>query len=432
MKLYPFQEAGRDHLAGQRVALLADEMGLGKTLQALRATEIDERSRVTVVCPAILVDEWHTGDSGFLTIGDVPRSVAVIGRKGTADPATSSVAICSYDRAAKPDVARLLADRAGHVIFDESHFLKEPESKRTLALLGEGSAADAAERVSFLTGTPAPNHAGELFMMLATAGRYSRSYPDFLLDFCTSRDTPFGPRITGYRDADGLRELLDGFMLRRTGAVELPPTERGEIVVEPRECGGAGVIAALRALEPMAAALIKRAAVVESFDDLDTPHVSTLRRLVGLAKADATADRAAALLDADPTNKLVLFCLHKQVMDHLCSRLRDFGHVLLAGGESDRARRAAKERFQTDSSCRVAVCQMKAAGTGLTLTAANHLWIVEPSWTPADNDQACKRIVRIGQRRATSIQFVTLATSIDRAVNATLRKKRQLIDEIIK
>ena len=74
---------------------------------------------------------------------------------------------------------------------------------------------------------------------------------------------------------------------------------------------------------------------------------------------------------------------------------------------------------------------MQASGPGLTLTAANHLWIVEPSWTPADNEQALKRIVRIGQTRKTFVNFITLDTSIDLAVNRVLRAKRQLIDEII-
>jgi SWI/SNF-related matrix-associated actin-dependent regulator 1 of chromatin subfamily A len=428
MKLFPFQEVGRDHLARNRIALLADEMGLGKTIQALRASE-EHTDRCTVICPAILAAEWREVS---LAEQDVPRAVAVVGERRGPDPATAGLAICSYDRAAKPEVAALLRSRGGHLILDESHYLKEPESKRTLAVLTDaGSIASEADRVSFLTGTPCPNHAGELFPMLATAGIWRGDYWSFLTNFCHVRETPFGPRVTGYRNAAGLRDMLGGFMLRRTNAVELPPTERGEIVVEPRDCGGEQIIRALRALDPLAASLIKRAATIESFDDLDTPHVATLRRLVGLAKVDATADRARALLEADPSNKLVLFCLHRQVMLHLLAKLRDFGPVLLAGGESDVARKAAKDSFQANPFTRVAVCQMKAAGTGLTLTAANHLWVVEPSWTPADNDQAVKRIVRIGQKRRTYINFVTLDTSIDRAVNAVLRRKRQLIDEIM-
>ena len=209
MNLFPFQELGRDHLAGQRVALLADDMGLGKSITAVRATEVEPADRVTVVCPAVMVDEWLSGESGFRLAGDVPRSVAVLGRKGP-DPATADVVLSSYDRAAKPEAAAMLAARGGHVIFDEAHALKEPESKRTLTLLGYNGPADNAAKVSFLTGTPAPNHAGELFGMLAAAGRYRGDYAAFLGEYCHTRSTPYGEKVTGYKNAAGLRALQGG------------------------------------------------------------------------------------------------------------------------------------------------------------------------------------------------------------------------------
>lgn len=430
-ELFPFQLIGAAHLNKGRARLLGDEMGLGKTPQALRASEARPDQRVTVICPAIMCAEWY---AEFWRWHQVPRTVAIAGPKpGWQD---AQFVICSYDRV-KGDVYESLRARRGtRLIFDEAQYLKNIESNRTINCLGEGASgkgglAAVADSINFLTGTPAPNDAGELYPFLTSCGVYDGTYWQFFREFCTYRLTEYGPRATGYKDAPRLKALLAQIMLRRTNAVELPPTDRGEIVVEPSECGGDAILPELRRLDAAAASTVRRAAELQDFSELDTPHLATLRRLIGLAKVSAVADRAAEILTADPTAKIVLFCIHRTVIEQLSERLRDFGPAVLAGGESDKARRDAKTRFQTAPDCRVAVCQMKAAGTGLTLTAANHLWIVEPSWTPADNDQAVKRIVRIGQTRRTSIQYVTLAGSVDEATNRVLRKKRQLIDLIL-
>lgn len=431
-ELFPFQLEGAAHLTGGRVRLLADEMGLGKTPQAIRASEHDPDQKITIVAPAIMVAEW------IEEIGrwhNVPRSIAIAGGKG--DLEAADVVISSYDRTTRPDTyAALMSRRAVHMICDEAHYLKEPSTKRTEAALGEnangdGGLASRAHRVSFLTGTPAPNDAAELYAMLATAQRYTAGYWDFVADFCVTRETLYGPKITGYKNAAGLRDLLAGFMLRRTNAVELPAAERGEIIIDPLECDDASVLDDLRRMDRAAAGQIAAAAEAGSFETLDTPHLATLRRLTGLAKTGPVCNRAAAVLEADPSAKIVLFFQHRTCIEVAAAKLNEFGTVTLAGGTADNLRKKLKDRFQQDPATRVAICQMKAAGAGLTLTAANHLWIVEPSWTPADNDQAIKRILRIGQTRKTSLQFVTLDTSIDRAVNGVLRKKRQLIDEII-
>lgn len=424
------------HLQGARVRLLADEMGLGKSAQAVRSTEDDPQRPVNVVCPAILAHNWK---AEFAKWADVPRSVAVIGERRGVDPEKADVVVASYDRARRPEVAALLTARrrGGAVLIgDEFHYCKEPGAARTQAVVGfdtdgEGGIARPASRISLLTGTPAPNVAAELYVPLRVAGLIDCSYWEFAGRVCYIRETMHGPKASGLKNPEYVRGLLDGFMLRRTAAVELPPTDYGEIVVEPRDVSGSSVLAELRRIEPVAAGVIRAAAAAEDFDGIDTPHVSTLRRLVGLAKVGAVVDRAGDLLTSDPTAKLVLFFYHRAAIDLACSGLRDFRLVQLVGGDTDTKRDRLVKQFQNDPETRVAVCQIRAAGTGLTLTAANHLWIVEPSWTPADNDQACKRIVRIGQTRKTSVAFVTLNNSIDLAVNNVLRRKRNLIDKIL-
>jgi SNF2 family DNA or RNA helicase len=381
----------------------------------------------------MLVREWY---QELIDWCEVPRSLAIVGAKNSPDPHTAGVTLCSYDRAARPEVFDMLRRRRNaQVICDEAHYLKGPEAKRSIAVLGDhitrGLASDAGQ-VSFLTGTPCPNNAGELFQMLRTAGRFDGTHHDFLLQFCKTRMTPYGLRVTGYKDAAGIRQMLEGFMLRRTNAVVLPPSTAGEIVLEPDAAADPEALATVRNVDPKVALMIKQAARLGNFDTIDTPHLATLRRAVGLAKAHATAKAAAELLTKDPAAKLVLFGIHRDVLVILFKQLENFSPIILAGGIPDKKRKASKDRFQSDYSCRVAICQMKAAGTGLTLTAANHLWIVEPSWSPAENEQARRRILRIGQKRETFINLITLANSIDTATAGVLLSKQQLIDEIYK
>lgn len=428
--LFPYQIEGARHLAGGRFRLLADDMGLGKSAQAICAADLLGAERVTVICPAVVASDWR---EAFETFGDVPRGLHVVGTKGPYGISNAGACVVSYDRAGRPDVAKALRARGGRLILDEAHYLKNLQAKRTRAVLSKHGIAGGFETADFLTGTPVPNHVGELYPMLRTAGRYVAKYHDFMRQFAVIRETPFGEKIVGHRNTEQLRQLLDGWMLRRLNQVVLPNSRRGELHVEPSECDPEHpVLQELRRLEPEAAAAVELAISAGDLNDLDTPHVATLRRLTGMAKVGAVARHAAELLQAHADAKLVLFCQHRAVMGYLRHALAEFGPVLIAGGEPEGRRTQAKAAFQSSPECRVCVCQMQAAATGITLTAANHLWIVEPSWVPSENDQAVKRIVRIGQTRETTIRFVTLINSIDETVNRILLRKRQLIDEIIK
>jgi SWI/SNF-related matrix-associated actin-dependent regulator 1 of chromatin subfamily A len=433
VKPYQYQLEGAAHLQGARVRLLADEMGLGKTMQAVLSAQ-DHGEPVTVLCPAIMCAEWQTEIAQWCqSLRSV--SVRVEGRKSAESISQAGYVVCSYDRAARPEVADALRKRRGHLICDEAHYLKTPDTKRTLAVLGlDGSRAIAtdASRVSFLTGTPLPNNASEMFPMVKTAGLYDGSHWDFLHEFCHIRNTMHGEKITGYKNPAGLRDLLSGFMLRRTNPVELPPTDYGEMLIEPDAAADPAALAAVSGVDAGTAQHIEKAAAQGNFDLLATPHLSTLRRAVGLAKAHAVAKAACELLTREPDAKIVLFGIHRDVLQILSNGTRDFHPVTIQGGATDKQRREYKDRFQTDPNTRVAVCQIKAAGTGITLTAANYLWLAESSWSPADNEQAFKRIIRIGQKRRTSLQYCSLNNSIDQAVTNVLRRKRSLIDEIMK
>jgi len=104
--------------------------------------------------------------------------------------------------------------------------------------------------------------------------------------------------------------------------------------------------------------------------------------------------------------------------------------VMITGATSEAQRVAAVQEFQNDPACKVFIGNVRAAGTGLTLTAAAEIVMFESSWTPAENAQALMRVHRIGQTRTVRGRFISLANSIDEVVVETVARKTSSISQI--
>lgn len=427
MQLFPHQRTGAQWLAGrQRFGLLADDMGIGKSAQAVAAADLLDEGRVTVVCPAIMCDAWR---ATFADFGDLPRDVSTAGAERLSGP-QQGVFVTSYERAQRPDVAATIADRGGVVVLDEAHYLKDPESKRSQGIFA--TLSGNKHRVHALTGTPIANHAGELFPLFRFAGLWSGDYMSFVRRYCVTRDTDYGFAVMAHRNVDELRQMLATVSLRRRHQVVLPPTDYKHITIPLGECDtGDDAFRQFRERAPTAARRVAGLVGAGNLNGLDDAETATVRRLVGCLKVLPCAHRIGDVLDRDPTNKVVVFCIHSAPLALLSTVLESYGVVEFTGDTPKKKTGELVARFQTDPACRVALCQMKAAGVGITLTAANYLIVVERPWSPADEDQATRRIIRIGQTRPTFVRYVSLEDSIDQAVNTVLQRKARLIDEII-
>lgn len=430
-QLYPFQEQGAAWIADKRHALLADEMGLGKSAQIIRA--LGDR-RALIVAPAIVCRGWVRE---FEKFAPGKRAAAYVASSRAPIPDHRHV-VTSYGIATtrKEELRRLGFDV---LALDEAHSVKDPTSMRTRAILapianGLHSLASGCGELWLATGTPMPNHPGELWPFLKAAGRVTGRYSEYLDRFCDVRETPFGSKITGAKNVPELRHLLEGVRLRRLKRdvlKELPPLTVGTISVSATEIRADNpVLPYLREHEPAAAETILDAIESKNWRLAAVPHIATVRRYVGLAKIRSVARLVQLELD-HCYEKIVLFCLHSEVISSLAKSLADYGVVTLEGGQSGAARDASIVAFQNDPRVRVAVCQIRAAGAGITLTAANRLLIVEPSWSPADNLQAMMRVHRIGQFLPTLVSYVSLDTSSDIQVAAAIARKTATESAII-
>ena len=419
--LYGYQQTGAEWLAGRKHALLADEMGLGKSAQAIAACRAADARHVLVVCPASVVENWRREFARFW-------------------PGFGRFGVISYDKAVRGVFTMLgervdLAPPGATLILDEAHYLKSHTAKRTKAIFGEkcdgvGGLVERADRVILLSGTPMPNHPAELWPALralwpeqitGTSGK-PYAYWQFVSKFCKTKDNGFGIQIVGAKNHDLLREKLEPVMLRRLKADVLP--DLPEITFDPLFVEGSVGIAGPEA------DLVREALEAHGVEGLKriAPHVATLRRLTGMAKVEPVVEWVKEWLDGCD-RKIVLFAHHREVIAELFNTIGTADAVVVAGSTSDR--QAAVDEFQNDPACRVFIGQNTAAGTGITLTAASDLLLVEPSWVPSDNAQIAGRIHRISQGRGCQVRFVTLAGSIDEQIGKALARKAADISAIL-
>lgn len=435
--LFPFQLAGVDWLKTRRFGLLADEMGLGKTVQAIRAFEELGLNRVLVICPAVArmnwkieFERWSKKSPKFF----VPTQI-----RERLTPYSLDSVICSFEYASRSDG---LKDHAFDlIVIDEVHFLKSIEARRARLILGKDGLVHKTKRTWVLSGTPAPNHAGELWTLLYVFGVTRLQYTAFIETYCETVYGPRGLQILGTKRAKipELKTLLQNFMKRRLKKdvlKDLPPIFMSEIAVEPGTVVMSETLTAeLKSKIAKETALVQEIllksenpmAVLEGLAD----SVSTLRRYIGLQKVGPAVEMVKGELEMGLYSKIVIFAVHREVVLQLIQGLKAFNPVAIYGGISPEVRQENVRRFQTDPKVQVFVGNILAAGTNLTLTAAHQVLVVEPDWVPGNNAQAVMRCHRIGQENTVYARFMVLGdNSLDGKVTRVLRKKTKELTEI--
>jgi SWI/SNF-related matrix-associated actin-dependent regulator of chromatin subfamily A-like protein 1 len=399
-QLYPHQQTGVRFLRGRTRAYLADDMGLGKNIQTAVALRSVEARRTLVVSPASVVENWQEEMSEWGPEGSEHRYLSY------------DMLVRRQDDAFrwKPDV----------VVLDEAHYCKSPSAKRTRVALRIAATAD---RAYLLSGTPMPNHPGELYPVIRMLWPYVlddfgiRTHQQWLETFCLLRPTLYGPKPYAVRpeNAGRLKAHLDKFMLRRKlreVALDLP-----DLRVD------------LQWL-PKTDALTAELENLGYDSDDEEAYTSTLRRLLGEAKAPIIARQIAEELDDGQYKKIVVLYHHKDVGKELRIRLQKYGVARFDGSTSGGDRARAIQWFQTDPNCRVFLAQQTAAREGITLTAATEIVLAEPDWVPDMNAQAIKRIHRIGQGHPCRARIFAVRDTLDAAIMRGIHQKVRMQETV--
>jgi superfamily II DNA or RNA helicase len=396
--------------------LLADDMGLGKTLQTLCVLE----SPALVVCPASVLFNWADELQRFRPN---LRVNSYHGTNRKLDPA-ADVTITTYGTM-RVDVQALCAIKWDSVVLDEAQSIKNPDSQVARAAYQ----LPARFRLA-LTGTPVENRLTDLWSLFHFI---NRGFLGGLHDFEEQVQKPISE---GDREAaNRLRTRIKPFVLRRMKrevAKELPPRtdvvlrctldvdERAsyesiraatqEEIVAALSAGG-NVLAALEALLRLRQACCHRGLL----PGIKAERSSKLDLLMETLE-EALSEGHKALVFSQWTSLLNL------VEPYLHERGVKFER--LDGSTADRG--AVVKRFQDDASVSVMLLSLKAGGTGLNLTAADHVFLLDPWWNPAAEDQAADRAHRIGQDRPVLVHRLIANDSVEERILALQERKRAL------
>lgn len=440
MQLYPFQEIGSMFLAGRQRAMLADTMGLGKTAQAIRAADLVGASRILVICPASVRFNWHREFQRFSNRVHIYK--IILAKRDKPDP--NGVTIISYELATSPGMRQILMDMFFDVlILDESHFLKSRTAKRTEAIYGwkctgETGIMSRATHVWALTGTPTPNHPGEIFSILRAFGIWKKNYYSFENRFCKVIQGDYGPVVVGMQNVDELKTLVKPIMIRRKVEdvmTDLPPITFADLVLDAHGISHADDVADWEKAEKSHEAEKLRTRIQEAADennlDLSNLHLPTLRRLTGLAKVRPVCELVMRELDSG-LDKIVIFGEHRDVLEGVRQTLFKYGAQVIYGGNSAEVKQQRLDKFVNIWKYRVLVGHNSVLGTGvdgLQKVCCNAISI-EASWNPSVNLQAAGRLRRSGQSRPVLFRFASLADSLDEHVQKIIRRKTQMIAQV--
>lgn len=405
--------------------MLACEMGLGKTLISLWWwKKTPEAHPGLVVCPASVKYVWE--HECVKNIG--VRPCIVEGRKPWALDAETKIVIVNYD-VLRHWLPVLMEFGFQSIFVDEIHYAKNSSSKRSKAVR---KLAKKIPHVVGISGTPLLNRPIELFptlQMLRPDVFQSRF--KFANAYCKPRWTPWGWKFDGASRLPDLHRLIEHTcMIRRLKADVLPELPAKIRRVLPLSLSDEGeyrhaVNDFIEWLSEKSPAKVSAARQAETLVKL-----GYLKRLAARLKLRGVVDWANKWLESYPDEKIVLFAVHRKMIEALQRRV-EAESVVVDGSIAGRRRKESVDRFQQDDNVRVLIGNIQAAGVGITLTAASTLAFAELDWVPSNHTQAEDRIHRIGQTRQSWIWYLVAAGTIEEDLCAILEKKQRVVGSIL-
>jgi non-specific serine/threonine protein kinase len=442
--LRPYQESGFQWLNYLREVkwggILADDMGLGKTIQALsflhHLKQVNGSLRALVVCPTTLLFNWQNEIVKF-----TPGLTYYVhhGSTRTRDflrKTDIDIIITTYGTL-RSDIRQLVELSFDYVVLDESQAIKNPSSKVTRA----AGLLKAANRLC-LSGTPLQNNTFDIFaqMNFLNPGMLG-TVEMFKQEFSIPIDK-FGEK----EQKDHLRKLLYPFILRRTKeqvARDLPEKQEMVLFCEMGEEQRKIYEAYRNDYRDRILGIVDEQGIQKS----------QLTILQGLMKLRQICDSPAIVKEEEryPNHSVKLEELGREITENISNhkalvfsqflgmlalikeKMKELGvsYEYFDGSSTVAERERAIRRFQEDDTCRVFLISLKAGGVGLNLTAADYVYIVDPWWNPAVEQQAIDRTHRIGQTKNIFAYRMICNDTVEDKILKLQERKRSLARDLI-
>ena len=418
------QKEAIQKLVENKKFILADDMGLGKTTSTIIAALESGSKKVLIICPATLKINWKREIENY---SDKTIYIAE-GKNFNTDAdfvITNYDIIKNFHDPKKKDDSQVLASKFDLVIVDEAHYIKNATAQRTKLI---NDIVKNTERLWLLTGTPMTSRPIDYFNLLSIIDSpVAKNWIAYAIRYCQGYQFNVGGRkvwnVTGASNLEELRDRTIGLTLRRLkeNVLDLP-----DKIITP-------VYLRLKSKE-------YEEVMGEYYDWYDKnpeesksltvqfSKLTKVRQIIADEKIAQTIELAENILEQD--KKVIIFC---NFTDSLNKITEHFGKaaVKLDGSMSKPERQYSVDQFQDNPKVKVFVGNIKAAGVGITLTAAEAVIMNDLSFLPSDHAQAEDRAYRYGQKNNVLVYYPIFENTIEGIIYDILNNKKQVIATVM-
>jgi SWI/SNF-related matrix-associated actin-dependent regulator 1 of chromatin subfamily A len=416
------QKEAIQKLCENKKMILADDMGLGKTTSTIIAALETGAKKIMIICPASLKINWQREIENY-----TDRTTSIIEGKKWED---ADFVIINYDiiknfhdeKNKKESV--ILNSQFDLVVIDEAHYIQNKQAQRTKLI---NDFASMTNRLWLLTGTPITSRPINYYNLLNLIDSpVAVNWMAYVKRYCNGFQFRAGKRkvwnVSGASNLEELRDRTKPQVLRRLkeNVLDLP-----DKIVTP-------VYLRLRSRQ-------YEELMGDYYDwydksgdagslTLQFTKLTQVRQCIAQEKVSSTIEICENIIEQD--KKVIVFTNFTKTLEMI---LEHFGKkaVRLDGSMNQRERQESVDKFQNDETVKVFVGNIKAAGTGITLTSGEAVVMNDLSFLPSDHSQAEDRAYRYGQKNNVLVYYPIFDNTIEGIIYDILRKKKDIFETVM-
>ena len=418
------QKEAIQKLVENKKYILADDMGLGKTTSTIIAALESGSKKVLIICPATLKINWKREIENYTN-----KSVYIA--EGKNFSTEHDFVIINYDilknfhDSKKKEDSQIIRADFDLVVVDEAHYIKNAQAQRTKLI---NDIVKEVDRLWLLTGTPMTSRPIDYYNLLSLVDSpVAKNWMAYVIRYCGGYQFKVGNRkvwnVMGASNLEELRDRTSGLTLRRLkeDVLDLP-----EKIITP-------IYLRLKSKE-------YEEVMGEYYDWLDKKpeesksltvqftKLTKVRQIIANEKIEQTIELVENIIEQG--KKVIVFCNFTESLNKICEH---FGKtaVKVDGSMSKAERQLSVDSFQENEKIKVFVGNIKAAGVGLTLTAAEAVIINDLSFVPGDMSQAEDRAYRYGQKNNVLVYYPIYENTIEGIIYAIVNDKKKNISTVL-
>jgi SWI/SNF-related matrix-associated actin-dependent regulator 1 of chromatin subfamily A len=402
--------------------ILADDMGLGKTTSTIIGALETGAKKTLIICPASLKINWQREIQNYT---DRPTSI-IEGKKWE----DGDFVIINYDiiknfhDVNNKSESIILNNKFDLIIVDEAHYIQNKQAQRTKLI---NDIAKASERLWLLTGTPITSRPINYYNLLNLIDcPVALNWMAYVKRYCSGFQFRAGKRrvwnVSGASNLEELRDRTSNLILRRLkeNVLDLP-----DKIITP-------VYLRLKSKEYESLMgeyyqWFDKSGEADSLT-LQFTKLTKVRQVIAEEKVSSTIELCENIIEQG--KKVIVFTNFTKTLEMI---LEHFGKsaVRLDGSMSQKDRQDSVDRFQNDENVMVFVGNIKAAGTGITLTAGEAVIMNDLSFLPSDHSQAEDRAYRYGQKNNVLVYYPIFDNTVEGIIYDILKKKKEIFQTVM-